>query len=160
MFLTIESARLPCCTTFSRLPASDLHQLRRLLLVLRAPSERVLQLVNEFDRQGREIVHEVERVFDLVRDAGGQLTERGELLGLDQPLLCGSKLLERFRQFACPGFDILEQARILDREHRLAGEGLEQVDCRGREEAWLLTAHYKRANNAAWPQERHDQEPR
>ena len=31
-----------------------------------------------------EIVDEVERVLDLVRDAGGQLAERGHLLGLDQ----------------------------------------------------------------------------
>ena len=35
------------------------------------------------DRYG-EVVDEVERVLDLVRDAGGELAQRGHLLGLDQ----------------------------------------------------------------------------
>ena len=38
------------------------------------------QFVNEFDRDPREIIDEIERVLDLVRDAGGQLAKRGELL--------------------------------------------------------------------------------
>ena len=51
--------------------------------------KRLAQFVNEFDRDGREIVDEIERVLDLVRDAGGQLAERGELLGLNQAVLRG-----------------------------------------------------------------------
>ena len=35
----------------------------------------LLQLVEQFDRQAGEIVDEVERVLDLVGDAGGQLTQ-------------------------------------------------------------------------------------
>ena len=44
----------------------------------------LLQLVEQFDREPGEVVDEVERVLDLVGDAGGQLAERGHLLGLDQ----------------------------------------------------------------------------
>ena len=43
--------------------------------------KRLPQFVNEFDRDRRKIVDEIERVLDLVCDAGGELTERGELLG-------------------------------------------------------------------------------
>ena len=44
----------------------------------------LLQLVEQFDRQPGEVVDEVQRVLDLVGDPGGQLAERGHLLGLDQ----------------------------------------------------------------------------
>jgi hypothetical protein len=42
-----------------------------------------LQLVQQLDGQPGEIVDEVERVLDLVRDAGGQLAKRSHLLGVD-----------------------------------------------------------------------------
>ena len=45
---------------------------------------RLLQFVEQLDRKAGEIVDEVERVLDLVRDPGGQLAERRHLLGLDQ----------------------------------------------------------------------------
>jgi hypothetical protein len=35
----------------------------------------LLQLVEQFDRQPGEVVDEVERVLDLVRNTGGQLTQ-------------------------------------------------------------------------------------
>src|SRR5215203_3163044 len=94
-----------------------------------------------------------------MRDAGGQLAERGELLSLDQPLLRGSELLERFRQFPGAGFDVLEQARVLDREHRLRGESLQEVDRRFREHSRLFAADYERADDAVWPQQRNHEKP-
>ena len=45
----------------------------------------------------REIIDEIERVLDLVRDAGGELTKRGEFLRLDQAILRGAQVLQRFR---------------------------------------------------------------
>ena len=45
---------------------------------------RLLELLQQLDRQAGEVVDEVQRVFDLVGDAGGQLPERGHLLGMDQ----------------------------------------------------------------------------
>ena len=67
---------------------------RNFVVELRA-LERLLQFVDQLDRDRREIVDEVERVLDLVRDAGGQLAKRGELLGLDQAILRGPQLLQR-----------------------------------------------------------------
>ena len=121
-------------------------------------SQRLAQLVDQLDRERREIVDEVQRVLDLVRDAGGQLAERGELLGLDQTVLRGSELLERFRQFPGAGLDVLEQARVLDREHGLSGEGLEEVDRRARKRARLLAADHQRADDPAGSQQWNDQE--
>ena len=63
-----------------------------------------------------------------MRDAGGQLAERGELFGLHQAVLRGPQVLQRFRQFARAGFHAFEQPHVLDRDHRLVGEGGDQLD--------------------------------
>ena len=68
--------------------------------------QRLAQFVDEFDRDRREIVDEIERVLDLVRDAGGQLAERGELLGLHQAVLRGAQVFQRLRQFARAGLTL------------------------------------------------------
>ena len=52
------------------------------------------QVINEFDRDRREIVDEIERVLDLVRDAGGELTKGGKLLCLDEAVLCSAQILQ------------------------------------------------------------------
>ena len=52
-----------------------------------ASSEACLQFIDKLGRNRREIIDEIERVFDLVRDASGELTERGELLRLDEAVL-------------------------------------------------------------------------
>ena len=57
--------------------------------------KRFHQLIDQLDRERGEIVHEVERVLDFMRDAGGELAERGELLRLDQTILCGAQILQR-----------------------------------------------------------------
>ena len=64
------------------------------LAVHRDRLEHVVQLVGQFCRQRREIVDEIERVLDLVRDAGGELAERGEFFGLDQAILRGAEVVE------------------------------------------------------------------
>ena len=53
-------------------------------------AKRLPQFVNEFDRNRREIVDEIERVLDLVGDTGGELTKRGEFLRLNKAVLCGA----------------------------------------------------------------------
>ena len=65
------------------------------LVVDRQAFQRVLQLVDQLARDRREIIDEIERVLDLVRDAGGELAERGELLRLHQAILRGAQVLER-----------------------------------------------------------------
>ena len=56
--------------------------------------EGFLQLINQFSRHPGEIVDEIERVLDLVRNASGELTKRSELLGLHQAVLRGPQILQ------------------------------------------------------------------
>ena len=100
MFLTIASARLPCCAIFSRLPFSVFAKLG-----YRAPRGKAstftfanffVQLIDQLDRKGRKIIDEIERILDLMGDAGGELAEGCELFGLDQAILRGAKFVERF----------------------------------------------------------------
>ena len=97
----MESARLPCWTTFSRLSLSSAGQFVDFfahLVVERGRLQHIVQLIGQFGRKRREIVDEIERVLDLVRDAGGELAERGELFGLHQAILRGAQFFERLRQ--------------------------------------------------------------
>src|SRR5262249_38165144 len=55
----------------------------------------LLQLVQELDGEAGKVVDEIERVLDFVRNAGGQLTERGHLLGMNQIGLRRLQLAER-----------------------------------------------------------------
>ena len=91
-----------------------------------------LQLVEQFDREAGKVVDEVERVLDLVRDAGGQLAERGHLLRLDQPVLGAAQINEcglgggaSTARFLAARPQFLKQPRILDGEHGLPSEGLQ-----------------------------------
>ena len=86
------------------------------------------ELVDQLARQRREIVDEIERVLDLVGDAGGELAERGELLRLDQPVLRLAQVVERGGELPRARLHLVEQARVLDRDHRLVGEGLNDLD--------------------------------
>src|SRR5262249_54274459 len=79
-------------------------------------------------RNRREIIDEIQRVLDLVCDAGGELSERGEFFGLHQAILSGAQVLQGFYQFACSRLHAFEKSRILDRQHRLGGEGLQELD--------------------------------
>ena len=47
---------------------------------------------------------------------------------LDQAVLRGAQILQRFRQFARARLNALEQPHVLDRDRRLVGEGRDQLD--------------------------------
>ena len=122
---------MPCCSIFSRLPRSvsvSSSISARVFSSNWPRCKRLLQLVEQLGGERREVVDEIERVLDLVGDAGGQLAQRGELLGLHQAVLRGLQILQRLRQFAGAGFDALEQPHVLDRDHGLVGEGRDQFD--------------------------------
>ena len=63
-----------------------------------------------------------------MRDTGGQLPERSELLRLDQAVLRGSQIIKRLRQFAGALLLGLKKPHIFDRDHGLVGEQLDQLD--------------------------------
>ena len=103
--------------------------------------ERIVQFIGQFRRKRREIIDEIERVLDLVGDAGGELTEGGEFLGLHQAVLRGAQFVQRGRQLPGACLYLIEQPYILDRDHRLVGEGLEQLDVFFGKSAGLLARH-------------------
>ena len=88
-----------------------LGDLRIDLVVEASGLQLLLQFTDEVDAERREIVDEIERVLDFVGDPGGQLAERGELLGLDQAVLRGPQFLQRFREIARARLNAVEQAR-------------------------------------------------
>ena len=91
-----------------------------------APAQQLGEFVEQLARKSGEVVDEIQRVLDLVRDAGGELAERGELFRLDQPVLRLAQVVERGREFARARLDLVEHARVLDRDRRLVGEALQQ----------------------------------
>src|SRR5215468_4347338 len=56
-------------------------------------AESFLKFVDQFSRYTREIVDEVERVLDLMGDAGGELAERSQLLCLDKAILSSPQVV-------------------------------------------------------------------
>ena len=89
-----------------------------------------------------------------MRDAGGQLAKRGELLGLHQAVLRGPQVLQRLRQFAGAGLHALEQPHVLDRDRRLVGEGRDQLDLLVGERPHLVTRQGQNADRVALAQHR------
>ncbi len=157
----MESARRPCCTTFCRLSFKRPVRLVDLVADVaceRDRRERRVQLVGQFGGERGKIVDEVERVLDLVGDAGRELAERGQLLGLDQPVLRGAQIVERFGKLPRAILHLVEQAGVLDRDHGLVGEGLEQVDRLVRELTSLRPRHRDGADRNAVAQHRHHED--
>ena len=118
------------------------------LVVDRQAFQRVLQLVDQLARDGREVVDEIERVLDLVRDAGGELAERGELLRLHQAVLRSAQVFQRSGQLARARLHLVEQSHVFDRDHRLIGEGLTELDLFIGERA---SPHYGGSRVRRWP---------
>ena len=92
-----------------------------------------------------------------MRDAGGQLAKRGELLRLHQAVLRGPQILQRFRQFARARFRTFKQPRILDRDHSLVGEGGHQLDLLVGERSYVCPRQGEHADRDAFPQHRNRQ---
>ena len=67
---------------------------------------------------------------EFVSDARHQPSQRGQLFGLYEAVLRGAEILERLRQLPCALLDLGEQPRVLDGDHRLTGEGFQELDLR------------------------------
>src|SRR5215475_777966 len=83
------------------------------LIVEACVCDCLTQFLNQLSRDSRKIIHEIERVLDLVCDTGGQLTKRGKLLCLDEAILCGPQVLQRGGQFACARLHAFKQTDVL-----------------------------------------------
>src|SRR5450755_3707969 len=126
MFLTIESARLPCCTTLSRLPCNisviSLTWACSLSPSL-APASASRNSSISSTEMAEKLLTKLSGFLISCAMLGCQLAERGELLGLHQAILRGPQVLQRLRQFTRAGLNTLEQPHILYRDDRLIGEG-------------------------------------
>ena len=63
-----------------------------------------------------------------MRDAGGELAERGEFFGLHQAVLRGAEIVEGLRQVRGALLHFLEQLDIRNGDDGLIGEGLQELD--------------------------------
>ena len=117
------------------------------------PLERFIQLIGQFRRECREIIDEIERVLDLVRDACSELAERSQLLGLNQPVLRGAQFIERSGEFFGPLLYLFEHSDIADGDHGLIGKGLEQSDLLVTEGVHLGTAEHDGSDALAFTQQ-------
>ena len=154
------SARRPCCAIFFRLLFSVVGQIVDFGTQFGGDGQlfrrhRVVQFVEQIDGEIGKIVDEVERVLDLVRDAGGKLAERGHLLRLHQPVLRAAQIDQRgLGDGACPA-GVLEQPRVLDGKHGLAGERLQQCGDGRRETTRNVAADHQPADDLVLAQQRH-----
>ncbi len=94
MFLTIESGSLAVLYYLFEIAAEHIAKFRHFSGDFRVQLrlfQRALKIINQFGGYRREIIYEVERILDLMRNPGGQLPERSEFLGLHQAVLRGSQ---------------------------------------------------------------------
>ena len=66
---------------------------------------------------------------------------------------CRGLLLQRFRDFAIARLDLVEQPDILDGDHSLVGEGLDQLDLLCRERLHLRARQDKHAEGLTLAQQ-------
>ena len=95
-------------------------------------------------------------------DAGGQLAQGGHLLGLDQPVLGAMQVGQRglgsgarAARFLAPPAEFLKQPRVLDGEHGLPGEGLQQGRDGRREASFAAPADHQATDDFFVAQQRH-----
>ena len=69
----------------------------------------------------------------------------------------GGLLLQRLRKIARLGLHLFEQPHILDRDHGLVGEGLQQGDLLVAERLHFGAAKHDHADALAFAQQRHRQ---
>ena len=128
------------------------------LFLERGGPEHVIEFIGQFGRKCGEIIDEIERVLDLVRDPGGELAERSEFFRLHQAILRGAKVVERGGELPGSLLHLVEQADIADRDHGLVGEGLQQLDMVGRECPRLPAGNADDADRGSIAQQRDEKQ--
>src|SRR4051794_25916045 len=73
----------------------------------------LVELLDKLRREIGEVVDEVQRVLDLMRDTSGELTQGGELLSLNEAVLRSAELLERAAELARPRLHLLKERTFL-----------------------------------------------
>src|SRR5262249_47186303 len=97
---------------------------------------------------------ETERVLVFMGDARCELTERRELLCLDQAVLRTAQILQRLRQFARAGLDTFKQSHVLDCYCRLVRKRRYQLNLLLSKWSHLRAGQNQDANRNALTQHR------
>src|SRR5262245_27641378 len=116
--------------------------------------QTVLQFIDQFGRDTREIVDEIERVLDLVRDTGSELAKQGEFLGLHKAILRCAQFLQGLCQFARTSLNLVEQSRVFDSDYRLVGKSRNEFDLLFSECTRSSPAEYDHADRCSFAQQR------
>ena len=90
-----------------------------------------------------------------MRDARRELAEGGELLRLDEAVLRLPQIVERGGELLGARLHLVEQARVLDRDDGLIGEGLQDFDLAPGEGAGLETRQDDGPFDPVLPEEGH-----
>src|SRR5215468_6436101 len=69
-----------------------------------------------------------------------------------EDLACGRLLFERFSEVAITGLKLCKQPHILNGDDRLVGEGLQELDLRGREWSWFSAGNSDGTDRHSFPQ--------
>ena len=93
-----------------------------------------------------------------MRNAGGELTERGELLGLYQAILRGAQIVERFRKVVGALAQFVEKARILNGNNGLGSEIPHQRNLLVGEGPDFLSINAERSDQLVFLEQGHLQE--
>src|SRR4051794_8462744 len=128
IFFTMESARLPCWTTFSRLLFSIrvISSISSRLPLPTLISERTSFISSISSAHSAEKL--LTRILDLVCNARGELPERRQFLSLNEAILRGAQVVERLRQLSSPVLNLLEQIDIRYGNYRLVGKYLDRLN--------------------------------
>ena len=135
---------------------SMLRQLRDLAAerLAEAGLPSLAQFVDQVDGERGEVVDEVERVLDLVGDAGGELAERGELFGLDQPVCAVRRSSSEFASSRSAAWTS-SNSRTFSTRSPPGRRRSAQVDLAFAESAGLGPRQDQDALDFAFPQHRH-----
>src|ERR1700716_724958 len=157
MFLTIESARLPCWTIFSKLSFSVCVNSSTSLRVLPSRAAGV-------SRSFSSSISSAESAAKLLTKLSGfliswaiparKLPERGEFFRRHQPILRSAQFVKRGGELFGARLHLVEQANILDGDHGLVGECGDQFDLLVGKGSHVSTQQDKCANGMALAQKR------
>ena len=152
------------CLAFARhssgdaAPSNSQRIFKRILLVFRGEAEtcsEVIEIAPSLEDGALFRLTDVDGRLDQRIEDGRQI-ERRAADDLEH-IRCRRLLLQRLAQFGGACLHLLEQAHILDRDHRLVGEGLDESDLTRTEGADSLAHQDDRARDLAAMEQRNSE---
>ena len=158
MFLTIESARLPCCTTLSRLPCSIVDQLvdlgAALVVERRLSSSSRSSSTSSPDSAEKLLTKLSGFLISCAMPAVSWPSEASFSVWISRSCAVRNSSSERDSS-SVRAWTSSKRRDVLDRDHRLVGERLDQFNLLLRERAYGVSLKRHDAYHLLLPQQRH-----